>query len=278
MKVSVIVPVYNEEEVIEDCLFSLLGQTKRDLEIIVVDDGSTDSTLKKVSQIKDSRIAILKEKHGGAGAARNRGAEIAKGEILVFVDADMTFDENFIENLTKPIIENQAIGTFSKEEYLENKDNVWAVCWNINRGLLSGKMHPLNFPKRQKVFRAILKKYFIKAMGFNEKMGYTDDWSLSERLGVEAINAQNSIFYHKNPSNLKEVFIQSRWMGKRNYKFGKIGSLAALFRSSLPFSIILGLIKSLKYKIPHFFIFKIISDFGVFLGIVEFYFLGKVSK
>jgi glycosyltransferase involved in cell wall biosynthesis len=277
MRVSVIVPTYNEEDVIKGCLKSLDKQNYKDFEVIVVDDGSTDKTLERIQDTKYG-IRVFKQGHKGAGAARNRGVKHAKGDILVFIDADMTFDKNFIKKLIDPIVKSEAIGTFSKEEYLANKDIVWARCWNINRGFPVDRMHPVDYPDTQKVFRAITKKAFEKAGGFDEKAGYTDDWSLAERLGKEAVVAPGAVFYHRNPETLGDVFIQSRWMTKRRYKLGVIGSLIALIRVSLPVSAVLGIVKAITHQLPAFVFFKIISDAGSFLGILEYLFLGKVSK
>jgi glycosyltransferase involved in cell wall biosynthesis len=279
-KVAVVIPVYNEEAVISDCLKSLEKQTYEDFEVIIVDDGSIDKTLDTLSELQTTnyKLQILKQKHKGPGAARNLGAKETKGEILVFVDADMTFDKDFVKKLTEPIRKGKVIGTFSKEEYLANKNKVWARCWNLNRGLPPNRMHPEKFPDTQKVFRAITKKAFKKAGGFDEKAGYTDDWSLSERLGVEAVVAPGAIFYHKNPETLNDVFIQSRWMAKRRYKFGFVGSVVGLVRVSLPFSVIIGVVKAILHAEPGFGLFKIVSDVGSFLGILEFLVLGKVTK
>lgn len=277
MKVSVVIPVYNEADVIEECLESLRRQSYKNLEIIVVDDGSSDATLQKLKASKTPKLQVLAQPHLGAGAARNFGASKAKGEILVFVDADMTFAPDFIRNLVKPIEEGKAIGTFSKEEYLANKDNIWAVCWNLNRGLPKDRMHPQNYSDHQPVFRAILKTEFERAGGFNEKAGYTDDWTLSEKLGVKAVAAPGAVFYHKNPASLREVFSQSKWMAKRRYKWGVIGYILALARVSFPASLFIGFIKSIAIFNLRFLIFKIVSDFGQFIGILE-YLKGKVTK
>lgn len=280
MKVSIVIPTFNEEKVILDCLESLSKQTYKDSEIIVVDDGSTDRTLKRISLFTShySQVTVLRQQHAGAGAARNLGVRHTSGDILVFVDADMTFDKNFIKKLIASIVKGEAIGTFSKEEYLANKDNLWARCWNLNRGLSVSRMHYKNYPDTQKVFRAILKKEFDKAGGFDESAGYTDDWSLADKLGVEAQVAQDAFFYHRNPDSLREVFTQSRWMAKRKYKLGTFGALVALLRVSLPLSITVGLIKSVLFLLPSFFAFKIVSDFGQFVGILEYIFFKKISK
>lgn len=276
MKASVIIPVYNEEKSIRGCLTTLLDQTLKDYEIIIVDDGSSDRTVEMVKEFEDKNVKLFKENHRGAGAARNLGAKNAKGEILVFVDADMTFDRDFLNKLIKPI-SRTIVGTFSKEEHLGNKDNVWARAWNINRGLPATKMHSKNYPDSDKVFRAITKEAFDRAGGFNENAGYTDDYSLFEKLGVMAVAAEGAVFYHNNPDTLSEVYVQSKWMAKRKYKLGIIGRLGTLVARSFPFSIIFGLIMAIINKLPEFLIFRIVSDFGQFVGIIE-HLGGKVSK
>src|SRR5688500_5523951 len=101
MKVSVIIPVYNEEKYVSDCLDSLLEQTQT-LEIIVIDDGSTDKTPEILDRyIK--KIKILKQNHLGPAVARNLGAKQSSGDILVFADADMEFENDFVKQLIRPI-------------------------------------------------------------------------------------------------------------------------------------------------------------------------------
>src|SRR3990167_2002980 len=253
MKISVIIPTYNESNAIGECIASLAKQTYHDFEIIVVDDGSTDETPEKIS----SRVTTLHQSHLGAGAARNLGAKEARGDILVFVDADMTFDKNFLKNLVKPILSGSAKGTFSKYEYVSNWENVWARCWNINQNWEERKRHPRNYPDKQKVFRAILKKEFDKVEGFTPG-GYTDDYSLYDKLGYMADSAKGAIFYHKNPSGLTEVFGHARWVGKRKYKLGFLGYCVGLLRASFPVSLLVGIFKSVVHWQPAFVVFKLI--------------------
>lgn len=269
MKVSVIIPTYNEEKDILSCLKSLNKQSFRNFEVIVVDDGSTDNTLKKLRSAKSNKLKILTQKHLGAGAGRNKGVSRATGKILVFVDADMTFHKNFLKNLIKPIVQGKSNGTFSKNEIVSNWHNVWAKCWNINEGWEPRKRHPKIYPTTQEVFRAILKSEFDRVGGFTPG-GYNDDWSLYEKLGYKATSTKGAIFYHKNPDNLKEVFEQARWVGKRKYKFGIIGYIFALVRASFPVSLIVGFYKSVVNWRIQFMIFKIVYDFGAFLGIISY--------
>ncbi|MCI8580881.1 MAG: glycosyltransferase [Dorea sp.] len=99
LKVSVIVPVYNGEKHLEQCMDSITGQTLREIEIICVDDGSADRSLEILERYakKDERIRVICQKNAGAGAARNRGLLRAKGKYIVFWDADDKFDRKALE-------------------------------------------------------------------------------------------------------------------------------------------------------------------------------------
>ena len=283
--ISIIIPTYNEEHVILDCLKSLAKQSIHNFEVIVVDDGSTDNTLKALSEIRNLKfeIRVLRGAHLGAGGARNEGAKHAKGDILVFVDSDMTFDKHFLKMLVKPIelykkgLPAGRRGTFSKDEIVSNWNSVWSRCWNKNEGWVDKRRHPKNYPDTQKVFRAILKSEFDKVGGFTAG-GYNDDWSLSEKLGYGATVAEKAIFFHKNPDNLKEIFHHAKWVGKREYKFGLLGYMVALVRSSFPVSVVLGLLYAIRYTLYPFVIFKLVYDFGIFVGIINFMFTKKGSK
>lgn len=101
MKVSIIVPVYNVEKYLERCMNTLLNQTLKDIEIIMVDDGSPDNCPQMCDEYakKDPRIKVLHKKNEGLGFARNSGMEIARGEYIAFVDSDDYVDINMYEIL-----------------------------------------------------------------------------------------------------------------------------------------------------------------------------------
>ncbi len=101
-KISVIIPVFNAELTIERCLDSIRRQTYRNLEIIIINDASTDESLKRIKQFQemDERIKIIDEKvRGGVGMARNSGLNCAEGKYIVFVDSDDYVEENYVEAL-----------------------------------------------------------------------------------------------------------------------------------------------------------------------------------
>lgn len=108
--VSIIVPVYNVENFLARCLNSLSGQTLKNIEIICINDGSTDSSQKILEKYKhkDNRIIIINQTNSGQSSARNKGIEIAKGKYIGFVDSDDWVDLDFFEKLYNAAEKNQA--------------------------------------------------------------------------------------------------------------------------------------------------------------------------
>lgn len=105
--VSIIVPVFNVAQYLERCLISLTGQTYKNIEIILVDDGSTDSSgvLCDIWQSKDSRIKVFHKTNGGLSDARNYGLQRASGEYICFIDSDDWCDERFIEVMLEALMD-----------------------------------------------------------------------------------------------------------------------------------------------------------------------------
>ena len=97
--ISIIIPAYNAEKYIEKCLDSIINQTKKELEIIVVNDGSTDNTESIVKNYKDKRIKYFKNKNQGIGKTRNFGIEKATGKYIMFIDSDDYIEKNECEKL-----------------------------------------------------------------------------------------------------------------------------------------------------------------------------------
>lgn len=114
--VSVIVPAYNAEKYIAFCLDSIISQTHKNLEIIVVNDGSTDNTGKICDEYakKDSRIKVIHQENHGVAYTRNIGLDNASGEYFAFIDSDDYVKDNYIEILLKTCIENKSGITICK--------------------------------------------------------------------------------------------------------------------------------------------------------------------
>ena len=279
---SIIIPQYNEEKDILDCLESLSLQTYKNFEIIVIDDGSTDNSLKMIKDFakKNKKIKILEQNHRGPGIARNLGAEESKGEILVFVDADMTFDKDYLKNLIQPILnENEnAIGTENEIQSSNYKKNIWTRC--------AGKWSFDGTYETRKIFRALRKDKFFEMGCFDPKYGYADDQTFFLKYGVNPKIAKGSICYHKNPETLRELYGQNRWMGASidNFTFE-----VPIIKYFVPFLLILispmmipilSIRKSHKNNdwknlFPWMFIFMAVRYFGTVSGIFRKIFLNK---
>lgn len=124
---SVIVPIYNVEKYLSECVDSILSQTFADFEIILVDDGSPDKSGEICDEyaLKNSKIKVIHKDNGGLSDARNAGINAAEGEYLIFIDSDDFYDDNeFLEKLDKIIAENHAdVAVYSMKHFYNNDSN-----------------------------------------------------------------------------------------------------------------------------------------------------------
>lgn len=153
IKISVIIPVYNTEKFLKRCIESVINQTLKDIEIIIINDGSTDKSLEIIKKIKkiENRIKILDEKNEGSSSARNKGLKIAFGKYVCFVDSDDYLEENtMLEELYNRCERNNLdICVFDyyndfgvRKEYinnLESQENVLIDREEYIKGLISNK-------------------------------------------------------------------------------------------------------------------------------------------
>lgn len=124
-KISIIVPVYNTEAYLPACVESLLRQTHADLELIFVDDGSTDGSgaLLDVYAEKDPRVRVIRQNNGGVSAARNVGIEKATGAYIGFVDSDDTVEPNYVETLLGAFAAHPEIGVSICNRFIHGHPN-----------------------------------------------------------------------------------------------------------------------------------------------------------
>lgn len=147
LKVSVILPVYNGEKYLERCMDSIVGQTLKEIEIICVDDGSSDKSFEILEGygLKDDRIKVLCQKNAGAGAARNAGLLKAKGEYLSFLDADDFFEPDMLERSYRKAKEQSAqVLVFGSDQYREDLDEFRQISWTIRKHALP-PYRPMNY-------------------------------------------------------------------------------------------------------------------------------------
>lgn len=123
--ISVIVPFYNRAAYLEKCVDSILNNTFKDFELLLINDGSTDDGLKIANQLadKDSRIRVIDKKHGGPSDTRNTGLKQAKGEYISFIDSDDYVDECYLQELYTRIINDKLDWVYCAFDVLRN-DNL----------------------------------------------------------------------------------------------------------------------------------------------------------
>lgn len=211
LKVSIIVPAYNVESYISRCLDSLIKQTLKELEIIVIDDGSTDRTLEIIKAYNklDSRIKVIEQTNQKQGAARNRGLEIAKGEFIGFVDSDDWVDFDYFEKMYNAAVKhnvNIAAANATRDYKRRIKNHLKLLqeqtFYGVNNIVKAIKN---NFVVHSKIFRFDL----IKELRFLEGVFYED-----APYAIRAIHMSNSLVtvpdttyhYFSNPkSTIKQA-------------------------------------------------------------------------
>ncbi|MBZ9570430.1 glycosyltransferase [Methanobrevibacter sp. TMH8] len=151
-KISVILPVYNVEDYLKETLDSIINQTLKDIEIICIDDGSTDNSLKILEEYaeKDKRIIVLNQENSGAGVARNKGLKISKGEYLSFLDADDIFKPEMLEKAYEKSKKlSLDIINFGVNDFKDDISNLKRVPHDMNKKRLPKKevFNYKDFPK-----------------------------------------------------------------------------------------------------------------------------------
>ena len=129
--ISIIIPIYNIMDCLEKCVDSCINQTYQNIEIIMVDDGSSDGTSELCDKLKekDERIRVFHKENGGSSSARNLGIEEAKGEYLGFVDSDDFISSNMYEDLMNAILEYKVpIAQVSRDEIDASGNKLPDVC------------------------------------------------------------------------------------------------------------------------------------------------------
>lgn len=147
VKVSVIVTVYNLEMYIRQCIDSIVNQTLEDIEIICVDDGSTDKSLEILKEYEnnDSRIRVVTQENAGAGAARNKGMSLASGKYLSFLDGDDFFEPDMLEKAYKLAEADEAdFVVYKSNQYHTESETYTFPSWVVREAELP-PYHPFSF-------------------------------------------------------------------------------------------------------------------------------------
>ncbi len=196
MLVSVIIPTYNRADLIGRTIESINRQTYTSIEIVVVDDGSTDNTAEVIESIsRGSRrhIVYYKKLNGGCASARNKGLELANGELIAFLDSDDTWETNAVESLVAALVESEADFAYSPAiEVLENGTEV------VNHPVAAGRPQALavehfqstNVRNGAALFR---KSVFDKVGVLDESLKHNEDSDFLQRAAIHCKSAYSPV-------------------------------------------------------------------------------------
>lgn len=210
--ISIVIPLYNKEQSIARTIRSVLNQTYRDFELIIVNDGSTDNSLKEAERLSadDSRIVIISQSNAGVSAARNKGINASQGELIALIDGDDYWDKDCLKELVRM-----------------SKDFPGAGMWGVNYAdVRGGKIYPYyqGFPDN---YRGYVNDYFCTSHGdvfwtsalmmrkdvvtnvglFDERIRYSEDMDLWYRIILNAkVCFFNKVYayYNKDAENRAE--------------------------------------------------------------------------
>ena len=196
-KVSVIVPCYNNEKHIEETLISVKKQTYPNVEIIVVNDGSTDNSIEIINK-NSFDVKIINQENHGPSHARNRGSEISSGKYLLFVDGDDIIDPSYISKCVDILESNETVNiVYTKSNYFDAINKEWKLPEMKLPDFLISNCIPVT---------AMIRKLVFEEVGrFDENLRYIEDWELWIRIvkkygGVHCI-PEKLFFYRKSNNN-----------------------------------------------------------------------------
>jgi glycosyltransferase involved in cell wall biosynthesis len=209
LKLSIIIPVYNTQKYIGQCLDSILNQSYKDLEVILVNDGSTDNSGKICDELskKHKRIRVIHKENGGASDARNIGVKEAKGDYIVFVDSDDYWDgKNVIFDIVEHLCESSAdILNFGYKKYFENKDQFESASIIGDRNMVVNKEKPRAFSylvKSNLYISSPCAKVIKRSLILNNKISFEKgatsedvEWSAKLAIFANSFDYYNKSFY-----------------------------------------------------------------------------------
>lgn len=257
---SIIVPVYNAGKYLDQCIGSLVSQTYKDLEIILVNDGSSDDSLAICQkwQKQDFRIKVINQKNAGAGVARNNGLSIANGSFITFVDADdyicNVMYEELIHNFDQSIdlVEcNYAMTNDNKTQFISGTDS--SIVMNSEDAM---KEHINNTIFQQVIWNKVYRVELVKDIPFPVSKQIDDEYWTYQVIAkarelkhiddvLYAYRQQESSVMHRLTVKGRIEAIESKAL-RHSYICKAMPNLATLSQCNLCFAILFQVQKSLK--------------------------------
>jgi cellulose synthase/poly-beta-1,6-N-acetylglucosamine synthase-like glycosyltransferase len=212
--ISVVIPAYNAQEALGNCLDALERQTapREEYEIIVVNDGSSDGT-QEIATGRD--VILISQSHRGAAAARNAGAHRARGEIILFIDADCVPETNWIEAMISPFADQDIVGVSGRIRTLQKGlvPRFIQLEYDDRYGNIAKHRYIDHINTATGAYR---REIFLESRGFLENLLGAEDVELSFRLasrGHKMVSAPEAIVYHQHPESILEY-------ARRKYHYG----------------------------------------------------------
>ncbi len=238
--ISVIIPIFNNQKTINKTLNSVLKQTLSNLEIIVINDGSTDESLEKIATIKDPRVQVFSYPNAGVAVSRNRGIERARGEYISFLDADDLWTPDKLEAQLKALQENpHAAVAYSWTDYIDEAGNFLYHGSHISiNGDVTAKLLFKNFIENGS--NPLIRRHALVKVGeFDSSLSPAEDWDMWLRLAARyhfVAVPQPQILYRMSPSassaNISKMEIQGLKVIERALSLGS-ESLQSLKKPSI---------------------------------------------
>lgn len=261
MKYSIIVPVYNVEKYLKKCIDSILNQSYKEFELIIVNDGSTDESEKIIDKFNDNRIKVIKQSNQGLSVARNNGLKKAKNDYILFVDSDDFIDENLLLELNKNVTNAPDLVRFQIKTVDENYNILGEFNEdsfnNLNGVEAFSKIVKYKFIENAWCY-LYKRKYLIENNYFFKEGTYHEDFGLIPLviLNAKVVNSINFIGYNyvQRPNSimsqnnyLKEVKKANDVLNHYEFLIKKGQNKSKLYNSYIANSTILKA-KSLKGK------------------------------
>ena len=208
--ISIIVPVYNAEKYLCECIDSILFQTHKNFELILVDDGSPDNSGEICDEYatRDERIKVIHKENGGVSSARNLGIEVSNGEYITFIDSDDFVDEKYLELMHNRILETNSdmcfchFDRFDETSFVEYKEKI-PDKMDVNFSDPDFVEFACRFFKlKNNVFgsscRVLYKRSCIENVRFNPKIKISEDlvFVLNAMFNSNAFSSISNVFYH----------------------------------------------------------------------------------
>ena len=210
VEISVIIPAYNVEDYIGDCVNSIMNQTFKDLEIICINDGSEDNTLNILRQFesKDDRIIVIDQENNGVGTARNAGLDAATGEYIYFIDSDDFLDSNALSELYDIAKENEADLIIFKsqnfnhdptEPFVEEYNEMEQIPSSFKNKLFSFKDMLEHFTKIDvTIWNKFFKHDLIEDVRFDEDIIFEDNlFTVDYFFKANRVYFYDKVLYHR---------------------------------------------------------------------------------